>query len=145
MRGNMSSLFYLDVYDQHAFVFATRGHCIKDKQCQHLTIKNKISVCIQNNLSYFPFMHCPLVGKQKWRWSIGGAISHRKQKKVLQFWPKQGAKFFRSLFLKTLSRFGRRGVVSTESADLWRHRQVDRDQQDLSWGPNASLAGAEQA
>ena len=27
--------------DQHLFVFATRGHCMKGKQCQHIGIKNK--------------------------------------------------------------------------------------------------------
>ena len=27
--------------DQRIFVFATRGHCIKGKQCQHIAIKNK--------------------------------------------------------------------------------------------------------
>ena len=57
--------------DQRAFVFATRGNCIKGKQCQRIALKNQIYVCIQNNIAYFPFMHCPLVGNQKWRWSIG--------------------------------------------------------------------------
>ena len=52
------------VMDQRAFIFATRGQCIKGKQCQHITIKNQIFVCVQNNLAYFPFMHCPLVGNQ---------------------------------------------------------------------------------
>ena len=28
--------------EQHIFVFATRGQCIKGKQIQHVTIKNKI-------------------------------------------------------------------------------------------------------
>ena len=50
--------------DQHSFVFVTRGKCIKGKQCQRITIKNQIFVCVQNNLAYFPFMHCPLVGNQ---------------------------------------------------------------------------------
>ena len=67
-------LFYLQPntipMDQRAFVFATRGQCIKGKQCQHITIKNQIFDCIQNNLAYFPFMYCPLVGNQKWHWSI---------------------------------------------------------------------------
>ena len=58
------------VMDQRAFIFATRGQCIKGKQCQHITIKNQIFVCVQNNLAYFPFIHCPLVGNQKRRWSI---------------------------------------------------------------------------
>ena len=48
--------------DQHAFVFATRGQCIKGKQCQRITLKNQIFVCSQNNLVYFP--------NQKRRWSI---------------------------------------------------------------------------
>ena len=56
--------------DQCAFVFATRGHCIKGKQFQHIAIKNKICVFVQNNLAYFPFMHCPLVSNQKALWSI---------------------------------------------------------------------------
>ena len=47
--------------DNRAFQFATRGQCIKGKQCWHIAIKNKICVCFQNNLAYFPFMHCPLV------------------------------------------------------------------------------------
>ena len=53
------------------FNFSTRGQWIKGKQCQHIAIKNKICVCVQNNLAYFPFMHCPLVLNQKVRWSIG--------------------------------------------------------------------------
>ena len=56
--------------DQHTFVFATRGHCIKGKQCYYIAIRNKIIVCVQNNLAYFPFMHCPLVANRKTRWSI---------------------------------------------------------------------------
>ena len=47
--------------DQRAFVFATRGHCIKGKQCQYITIKNQYMSLCSNNLAYFPFMHCPLV------------------------------------------------------------------------------------
>ena len=32
--------------DLRAFQFATRGHCIKDKQCHHITVRNnKISLC----------------------------------------------------------------------------------------------------
>ena len=27
-------------------------------------------VCVQNNLAYFPFIHCPLVANQKTRWYI---------------------------------------------------------------------------
>ena len=57
--------------DQRAFVFATRGHCIKGKQCYHIAIKNKRCVSVQNNLAYFPFMHCPLVANGKVSWSIG--------------------------------------------------------------------------
>ena len=57
--------------DQHAFVFVTRGHCIKGKQCQHIAIKNKICVCVQKNRAYFPFMHYPLVAKLKAWLSIG--------------------------------------------------------------------------
>ena len=55
--------------DQRTFVFATSGHCIKDKQCQHVAIKI-ICVFVQNNLAYFPFMHCPLVANPKPYWSI---------------------------------------------------------------------------
>ena len=56
--------------DQCTFVFATRGHCIKGKQCQHVVLKNKISVCVQNNLACFPFLHYPLVANRKACWSI---------------------------------------------------------------------------
>ena len=56
--------------DHRAFWFANRGQCIKGKQCQHIAIKNKICVCVQNNLAYFPFMHYPLVANRKARWSI---------------------------------------------------------------------------
>ena len=52
--------------DQGTFVFATKGHSIKDKQCQHIALKNKICVCVQVNLAYFPF----LVANRKVRWSI---------------------------------------------------------------------------
>ena len=61
----------LVVMDQRAFVFATRGHCIKGKQCYHIAIKNKICVCVQNNLAYFLFLHCPLMANWKARWSNG--------------------------------------------------------------------------
>ena len=53
-----------------AHVFDPRGHYIKGKQCQHVILKNKIYVCVQNNLAYFPFMHCPRVANRKARWSI---------------------------------------------------------------------------
>ena len=73
--GSWSTLFEGDEglclpMDQHIFVFATRGHCIKGKQCQRITIKNQNMSLCQNNLSYFPFMHCPLVANQKARLSI---------------------------------------------------------------------------
>ena len=54
--------------DQRSFVFATRGHCIKGKQYQHITIKNQ-NICLcskQSSLFSFPFtMHCPLGGKSR--------------------------------------------------------------------------------
>ena len=53
--------------DHRVFRFATRGQCIKGKQWN----LKKICVCVQNNLAYFPFMHCPLVANWKTRWSIG--------------------------------------------------------------------------
>ena len=56
--------------DHRTFFFATRGHSIKGKQCQHVAFKNKICICVQNNLAYFPFMNWPLVANQKARWSI---------------------------------------------------------------------------
>ena len=37
----------------------------------------KICVCVQNNLAYFPFMHCPLVANWKMRWSINVPLSHQ--------------------------------------------------------------------
>ena len=56
--------------DQGTFVFATKGHSIKDKQCQHIALKNKICVCVQINLAYFPFHVLPSGGKPK------GALVH---------------------------------------------------------------------
>ena len=53
--------------DHHVFRFTTTWQCIKGKQ-YILQIKTKIGV--QNNLAYFPFMHCPLVSNRKTRWSI---------------------------------------------------------------------------
>ena len=43
------------------FEFGTRGHCIKGKQCHHVTVTNKKLICVQSNLDYFTFMQCPLV------------------------------------------------------------------------------------
>ena len=57
--------------DQRTFVFATRGHCIKGKQCQHVTLGNKtIGLCYKQSRLFY-FMHCPLVANQKACWSIG--------------------------------------------------------------------------
>ena len=52
--------------DHRVFRFATRGHCIKGKQCYL-----KQNMCLRSKQAYFPFMHCPLVANQKTRWSIG--------------------------------------------------------------------------
>ena len=60
--------------DQRAFVFATRGHCIQGKQCQHITIKNqKMSLCSKQS-SLFSFYALPSGGKSK------GAVVHLKYK-----------------------------------------------------------------
>ena len=57
--------------DHRIFWFAARGQSIKGKQCNTLQFKTKyLCACVQNNLAYFPFMHCPLVANQKTRWSI---------------------------------------------------------------------------
>ena len=51
--------------DQHTFVFATRGHCIKGKQWQHITIKNQnMSYCSKQS-SLFYFYTLPSGGKSK--------------------------------------------------------------------------------
>ena len=60
----------LDSMDHCVFQFATRWQCIKRQQCYHISIYNKIRGYVQNNLSFFPFMHCPLVANWKTRWSI---------------------------------------------------------------------------
>ena len=57
--------------DQRAFVFAARGHCIKGNNASTLQLKNKICVCVKNNLTYFPFIRWPLVANRKVGWSIG--------------------------------------------------------------------------
>ena len=56
--------------DQRAFAFATRGHCIKGKQCQHITITNQnMSLCSKQS-SLFSFYALPSGGKSK------GAMVH---------------------------------------------------------------------
>ena len=56
--------------DQRTFVFAIRGHCIKGKQCLHITIKNQnISLCSKQS-SLFSFYALPSGGKSK------GAVVH---------------------------------------------------------------------
>ena len=49
--------------DQRTFVFATRGRCIKGKQCQHVTLKNK-TICLCSKQSIlFSFYALPSGGK----------------------------------------------------------------------------------
>ena len=56
--------------DQRSFVFATRGHCIKGKQHQHITLKNQnMSLCSKQS-SLFSFYAQPSGGKLK------GAVGH---------------------------------------------------------------------
>ena len=51
--------------DQHTFVFATRGHCKKGKQCQRITIKNQnMSLCSKQS-SLFSFYALPSGSKSK--------------------------------------------------------------------------------
>ena len=50
--------------DQGIFVFGTIGHCIKGKQCQHITIKNKNVFCSKQS-SLFSFYALPSGGKSK--------------------------------------------------------------------------------
>ena len=51
--------------DQRTFVFATRGHCIKGKQWQHITIQNQnMSLCSKQS-SLFSFIVLPSGGKSK--------------------------------------------------------------------------------
>ena len=51
--------------DQRTFVFATRGHCIKGKQWQHITIQNQnMSLCSKQS-SLFSFYALPSGGKSK--------------------------------------------------------------------------------
>ena len=45
-KANSRVSFDVGPRDQRAFVFAAREHCIKGKQCQHITIKNQnMSLC----------------------------------------------------------------------------------------------------
>ena len=56
--------------DQLAFVFATRSHCIKGKQCQLITINNQnMSLCSKQS-SLYSFYALPSGGKSK------GAVVH---------------------------------------------------------------------
>ena len=55
--------------DQRTFVFATRGLCIKGKQCQHVTLNNKTICLCSKQSSLFSFCALPLVANQKARWS----------------------------------------------------------------------------
>ena len=69
--------------DQRAFAFATRGHCIKGKQCQHITITNQnMSLCSKQS-SLFSFYALPSGGKSK------GAVVHSQKGNTVQnqqFW-----------------------------------------------------------
>ena len=40
-KANSRVSFDVGPRDQRAFVFAAREHCIKGKQCQHITVKNQ--------------------------------------------------------------------------------------------------------
>ena len=51
--------------DQRSFVFATRGHCIKGKQCQHITIKNQNMCLCSKQDSLFSFYALPSGCKSK--------------------------------------------------------------------------------
>ena len=51
--------------DQRAFVFAARGHCIKGKQCQHITVKNQNMSLGSKQSSLFSFYALPSDGKLK--------------------------------------------------------------------------------
>ena len=58
-------LYFSKLMDQRTFVFATRGHWIKGKQCQHITIKNQnISLCSKQS-SLFSFYALASGGKSK--------------------------------------------------------------------------------
>ena len=48
--------------DQRTFVFATRGRCIKGKQCQHVTLKNKTICLCSKQSSLFSFYALPSGG-----------------------------------------------------------------------------------
>ena len=56
--------------DQRAFVFAARGHCIKGKQCQHITVKNQNMSLGSKQSSLFSFYARTLVANWKAQWSI---------------------------------------------------------------------------
>ena len=51
-------------------VFATRGHCIKGKQCQYITIKNQNMSLCSTKPSLISFYALPCGGKSK------GAVVH---------------------------------------------------------------------
>ena len=60
----------MQAMDQHAFAFATRGHCIKGKQCQHITVKNQNMSLGSKQSSLFYFYALLSGGKLK------GAVVH---------------------------------------------------------------------
>ena len=51
--------------DQRAFVFATRGQCIKGKQCQHIAIKKSNMQLLTKQSNLFSIYALPSGGKSK--------------------------------------------------------------------------------
>ena len=76
------SRIHLKLMDQGAFVFATRGRCIKGKQWQHIIIQNQnMSLCSKQS-SLFSFYALPSGGKSKgaavhWKEEIKSAMINR--------------------------------------------------------------------
>ena len=67
-----------ETMDLRTFVFATRGHCIKGKQCQHITIKNQSMYLCSKQSSLFSFYALSSGGKSK------GAVVHSLKKQTIQ-------------------------------------------------------------
>ena len=50
---------------QRTFQYATRGHCIKGKQCHRVTLEKNRNFFMFNTIqAYFPFMRWPLVSNR---------------------------------------------------------------------------------
>ena len=75
-QGNCLMIRTMQLVPKGLFTLVA-GCCDCRSELQHCRYWNFLSpcrnatlCCVQNNLAYFPFMHCPLVANRKARWSI---------------------------------------------------------------------------